>query len=57
MTMGAMWTLVIVTLLSCSDPQVREVLYYVDKTACEDAATRLVGYLEPGEHFECKEKK
>ena len=55
--MSALWTLVIVTLLSCSDPQVREVLYYVDKTTCEDAATRLVYYLEPGEHFECREKK
>jgi hypothetical protein len=55
--MGALWTLVIVTLLACADPQVREVLYYVDKDTCEEAATRLVYYLEPGEHFECREKK
>jgi hypothetical protein len=52
----SLWTLVIVTLLGCSDPQVREILWYVEHDECEQAAARLVYYLEPGEHFECRPK-
>jgi len=48
------WTLVIVTLMSCSDPLVKELGGHSSKEDCEQAAVEQRWSITPGQHFECR---
>lgn len=48
------WTLVVVTLMSCSDPLVKDYMYFISKEDCEKAALEHRFAITPGQHFECK---
>lgn len=48
------WTLVIITLMSCSDPLVKDYMYFISKEDCEKAALEHRFALTPGQHFECR---
>lgn len=50
------WTLVVVTLMSCSDPLLKDYYgYYISQADCEAAAVRYRFDLTPGQHFECRD--
>jgi hypothetical protein len=48
------WTLVIVTLMSCSDPLVKDYGQYISQADCEAAAVRYRWDITPGQYFECR---
>jgi len=48
------WTLVIVTLMSCSDPLVKDYGQYGSQEDCEAAALQHRWDITPGQHFECR---
>jgi len=52
--MAPMWTLIIVTLMSCSDPLVKEYGQYTSKTDCETAMIQYKWDITPGQYFECR---
>jgi hypothetical protein len=48
------WTLVIVTLMSCSDPLVKEWQYFFTQEECERGKIDQRWVITPGQHFECR---
>lgn len=49
------WSLIIVTLLSCSDPVESRLSMYESQSDCEAAMKARAGVLAPAQHFECRE--